>query len=91
MCVFEKPKFIQQKVPVPLIGNAERVACIIRGHTAFAHALTAYPYVRPWQKLCRQWQESRAIARFEHGKDVLQHIAHQIQRQPSSSPIERAN
>ena len=88
MCVFEKSEVIEEAAPAPLIGNAERVASIIRGHNAFAHALTAHPYVRPWQKLCRQWQEQRAVARFDHGRDVLLHIAHQIERQPPSPPID---
>lgn len=91
MCVFEKPDCIEEAAPAPLIGNAERVAGIIRGHTRFAHALTAFPYIRPWQKLCRQWQERRVIAHFDHGKDVLQHIAHQIERLLSRPPFEDAN
>lgn len=88
MCVFEKKECIEETAQAPLIGNAERVAGIIRGHTAFAHALTAHPYVRPWQKLFRQLQEQKAVARFDHGRDVLLHIAHQIERQPPSPPIE---
>ena len=88
MCVFEKPEFMEETAPVPLKGNAERVAGIIRGHTVFAHALTAHPYIRPWQKLCRQWQERRAIARFEHGKEVLKHITHQIKHQLPRPPFE---
>lgn len=78
--IFEKPKVLLESVPTPLPGNAQDILRILRDHTLFAHTFTSYPYVRPLQKLRRQWQERRILARFNDGKSLLQSIAHEIQR-----------
>jgi len=78
--VFEKPETSVEAAPSPLADNADRIARILRDHTAFAHAFTAHPYTRPIQKLRRQWDERQAIARFSDGKTLLQHLAREIQR-----------
>lgn len=89
--IFEKPEMPVAAAAMPLPDNADRVARILRDHTTLAHAFTAHPYTRPIQKLRRQWDERRAIARFSDGKTLLQHLAREIQhperKQPPSPPI----
>jgi hypothetical protein len=77
--IFEKPETPLEAAPTPLPDNADRIARILRDHTAFAHAFTAHPYTRPIQKLRRQWDERQAIARFTDGKTLLQHLAREIE------------
>ena len=76
--IFEKPETPVAAAATPLADNADRIARILRDHTALAHAFTAHPYTRPIQKLRRQWDERRAIARFSDGKTLLQHLAREI-------------
>lgn len=78
--IFEKPETSVAAAAMPLPDNADRVAHILREHTALAHAFTAHPYTRPIHKLRRQWDERQAIARFSDGKTLLQDLAREIQR-----------
>lgn len=73
--IFEKPELPMEAAPTPLPGNAHHILRILRSHTALAHAFTAHPYTRPIQKLRRQWDERRTIARFTDGRTLLQHLA----------------
>jgi SAM-dependent methyltransferase len=76
--IFKKPERLEEAAPAPLPGNAQRITRILREHTALAHAFTVNPYVRPLQKLRRQWDERNATARFNEGRILLQALARQI-------------
>lgn len=78
--IFENTETCTEAASEPLPGNATRVSHILRKHTALAHAVTPHPYVRPLQKLRRQWNERQAIAHFTDGKSLLQCLAREIQR-----------
>jgi SAM-dependent methyltransferase len=78
ICVFEKPELVEDATPAPLPGNAQRVLRILHSHTVLTHALTAHPYVRPLNKIRRQWHERHALSRFSDGKTLLRSISREI-------------
>jgi SAM-dependent methyltransferase len=87
--IFEKPRQLAEKTPGPLPGNAQRILRILRDHTTLAHAFTSHPYLRPVQKLHRQWREHSAIYRATDGKTLLRQLAREIEfphRESSPSP-----
>ncbi|MCP9456374.1 MAG: class I SAM-dependent methyltransferase [Nitrospira sp.] len=65
----ESPLASDVAIDVP--GNYEWIARIVRGHSAWRHHLTATPYVRVWQRLCRSLEERRETAAASSGKELL--------------------
>lgn len=58
-------------------GNYRRVSSVLRGHTAFRHALTRYPYVRPFRKLAARIEERRAVSGSSAGRQLLDKLIHE--------------
>jgi len=52
-------------------GNYERVASILRRHTAFRHLFSSYPYTRPLRKLAARAEEQRSVRSRRSPKEVL--------------------
>jgi len=82
--IFQRSALPAGTAGTPLADNAARVASFLRQHTAIAHVFTPHPYARPLAKLRRRWRERRAIARFQDGKTLLQHLAREASA--SASP-----
>lgn len=55
-------------------GNYERVAAILRRHTAMSHLFSRYPYVRPFQKLRARIEEQRHIGADRPPTEVLDEL-----------------
>lgn len=55
-------------------GNAERVMRILLGHTAIRHALSPYPYVRPFKKLAERWAETRQQSAAVSPAEILDRL-----------------
>jgi len=55
-------------------GNFEWIAAIVRGNRNWRRHLTALPYARVWQRLCRSLRERRETAKTASGKDLLDHL-----------------
>ncbi len=52
-------------------GNYERVASILRRHTAFRHLFSRYPFIRPFSKLAARLVEQRSVRSHRPAKEVL--------------------
>ena len=52
-------------------GNYERVASILRRHTALRHLFSRYPYIRPFSKLAARLEEQRSVQSHRPAKEVL--------------------
>ena len=52
-------------------GNYERVASILRRHTAFRHLFGRNPFIRPFRKLATRWEEQRSVRSHRPAKEVL--------------------
>lgn len=52
-------------------GNYERVASLLRRHTAFRHLFSRYPFLRPFRKLATRWEEQRSVRAHRPAKEVL--------------------
>ncbi|MCP9451783.1 MAG: class I SAM-dependent methyltransferase [Nitrospira sp.] len=63
------PLATQAELVIP--GNYEWIARIVQGHRTWRHHLTAAPYVRVWQRLCRSIEERRETAGSASGKELL--------------------
>jgi len=57
--------------PTEVPGNYERVASILRRHTAFRHLFSPYPFIRPFSKLAARWEEQRGVRSHRLAKEVL--------------------
>jgi SAM-dependent methyltransferase len=58
-------------------GNFRRVSSILRRHTAFRHALSRHPYVRPFRKLAARIEERREANGSRSGRELLDKLIHQ--------------
>ena len=52
-------------------GNYERVASILRGHTALRHVLSRYPFIRPFRKLASGLDEQRRVRMHRSPRAIL--------------------
>lgn len=61
--------------PCPgLPGNYERVAGILRGHTALKHFFTPHPWLRPLRKLAQRMDEKRNAKAGSAPKELLDDV-----------------
>ena len=99
ICVFERPA---QPPAIPagdLPGHAARVGGFLQNHHTLRHALTLAPYVRPFAKLRRRFQERADLrAAGQDARRLLDQLAVQARRLagvgdasvPPTSPDARA-
>ena len=57
--------------------NYRRVSSVLRSHTAFRHALSPYPYLRPFRKLAARLEERREARALRSGKELLDRLIHE--------------
>lgn len=62
----------EQMITIP--GNAERISAIVKNHTPYQHYLTAWPYQRFINRMCKAIGEKLATANFVSGKDLLNRL-----------------
>jgi SAM-dependent methyltransferase len=62
---------LKTEVELVIPGNYEWIARIVQGHRTWRHHLTAAPYMRVWQRLCRSIEERRETAGSAGGKELL--------------------
>ncbi len=68
---FQKIAQASNDRPLTIPGNADKIKAIVKGHTAFSHYLTAWPYQRFFTRMSRMLQERFETANFERGKKLL--------------------
>jgi 2-polyprenyl-3-methyl-5-hydroxy-6-metoxy-1,4-benzoquinol methylase len=68
-------------------GNYDRVRTILRRHTAWRHALTRYPYIRPINKLRARLREYWATRAGRSGRELLDQLLVERGPRPSPSPV----
>jgi len=71
MAVFERPETPATLPDGKIPGHAERAAALLERHTAWRHALTPGPYLRPFLKLKRRAAERRALAVTHDPRSLL--------------------
>jgi 2-polyprenyl-3-methyl-5-hydroxy-6-metoxy-1,4-benzoquinol methylase len=55
-------------------GNYEWISAIVHGHGNWRRHLTALPYMRMWQRLCRSLRERRETTGAASGKELLDRL-----------------
>jgi SAM-dependent methyltransferase len=60
--------------------NYERVARVLRGHTALQHALSVYPWIRPLKKLVARVDEWRHVMRHSSTRAMLDEVVADVRR-----------
>lgn len=65
----------KSSIPAPsswaIPGNYERVASILRGHTALRHVLSRHVFMRPFRKIVSGLAEQRGVRKYRSPRDIL--------------------
>ncbi len=63
-------------------GNYERVASILRGHTAMRHVLSRHPFMRPFRKIASGLEEQHRVRKYRSPRDILDAVIAESRRVP---------
>lgn len=74
MVVFQKTHTPAASEISALPGHATRVLKHLRGHTALAHLKSAYPYLRPFEKMASRVHEQIALSQRRDAHAILDHL-----------------
>jgi 2-polyprenyl-3-methyl-5-hydroxy-6-metoxy-1,4-benzoquinol methylase len=77
--VFKKNSAAPQNIRGEIDGNFERIKNIVAQRTTLKHYFSLYPYSRVLSKV-RQWVREKGVSKFSSGKEILDHLMKNIDR-----------
>ena len=77
--VFKKNDAVSRNIRGEIDGNFERIKNIVAQRTTLKHYFSRYPYSRVLNKV-RQWFSEKGALKFSSGKEILDHLMKQIDR-----------